>query len=223
MTLSAGSFLYGFVRKDAAVSSEVKGTLATLQDVVTNIATRQAERPDDVREVCNYVDALTYAWGQIAKPMGQPISTTLLCEAHNRLMRGIRDADKQPGESRSRAPARSPSSVRVFGDRAGVTLTFLVSCNYDWLERHRSDGLRRSAAMRIQVLGPGCHNCKTTEAAAREAIAALGINAEIVKVTDYAEIAKMGVIKTPGLAIDGKVVVSGRVPTAAEVSELLKR
>ncbi|MBK9189414.1 MAG: hypothetical protein IPM33_10720 [Phycisphaerales bacterium] len=45
MTLSAGSFLYGFVRKDAAVSSEVKGTLATLQDVVTNIATRQAERP----------------------------------------------------------------------------------------------------------------------------------------------------------------------------------
>lgn len=40
MTLSAGSFLYGFVRKDAAVSSEVKGTLATLQDVVTNIATR---------------------------------------------------------------------------------------------------------------------------------------------------------------------------------------
>lgn len=77
--------------------------------------------------------------------------------------------------------------------------------------------------MKIQVLGPGCHNCKSTEAAAREAAASLGINAEIVKVTDYAEIAKMGVMRTPGLAIDGKVVVSGRVPTAAEVAGLLKK
>lgn len=77
--------------------------------------------------------------------------------------------------------------------------------------------------MNIQVLGPGCHNCKSTEAAAREAVAALGINAEFVKVTDYAEIAKMGVMKTPGLAIDGKVVISGRVPTAAEAAELLKK
>jgi small redox-active disulfide protein 2 len=77
--------------------------------------------------------------------------------------------------------------------------------------------------MTIQVLGPGCHNCKSTEAAAREAVASLGITAEIVKVTDYAEIARMGVMKTPGLAIDGKVVISGRVPTAAEVAELLKK
>jgi len=77
--------------------------------------------------------------------------------------------------------------------------------------------------MKIQVLGPGCHNCKSTESAAREAVATAGITAEIVKVTDYAEIAKMGVMKTPGLAIDGRVVVSGRVPTAAEIVELLKK
>ncbi len=77
--------------------------------------------------------------------------------------------------------------------------------------------------MRIQVLGPGCHNCKSTEAAAREAVASLGIVAEIVKVTDYVEIAKMGVMKTPGLAVDGKVVISGRVPTAAEIVGLLKK
>ncbi len=77
--------------------------------------------------------------------------------------------------------------------------------------------------MRIQVLGPGCHNCKSSEAAVREAVASLGITAEIVKVTDYVEIAKMGVMKTPALAIDGKVVISGRVPTAAEVAELLKK
>lgn len=77
--------------------------------------------------------------------------------------------------------------------------------------------------MKIQVLGPGCHNCKSTEAAARDAAASLGINVEIIKVTDYAEIARMGVMKTPGLAVDGKVVISGRVPTAAEVAELLKK
>ena len=100
MVPSAEWFLYGFVRKEAVVSSEIEGTQATLQDVVTFEATKQAERPDDVREVCNYVDALTYARGQIAKPKGLPISTRLLCGAHKRLMRGVRGADKQPGEIR---------------------------------------------------------------------------------------------------------------------------
>lgn len=93
-------FIYGFVRKEAVVSSEIEGTQATLQDVVTYEATKQAERPDDVREVCNYVDALTYARAEIAKPKGLPLSSRLLCEAHKRLMRGVRGADKQPGEIR---------------------------------------------------------------------------------------------------------------------------
>lgn len=100
MVPSAEWFLYGFVRKEALVSSEIEGTQATLQDVVTYEATKQAERPDDVREVCNYVDALTFAREQIAKPKGLPLSTRLLCEAHKRLMRGVRGADKQPGEIR---------------------------------------------------------------------------------------------------------------------------
>ncbi len=100
MVPSAEWFLYGFVRKEALVSSEIEGTQATLQDVVTYEATKQAERPDDVREICNYVDALTFAREQIAKPKGLPLSTRLLCEAHKRLMRGVRGADKQPGEIR---------------------------------------------------------------------------------------------------------------------------
>lgn len=100
MVPSAKWFLYGFVRKEAVVSSEIEGTQATLQDVVTFEATKQAERPDDVRAVCNYVNALTYARGQIAKPKGLPISTRLLCGAHKRLMRVVRGADKQPGEIR---------------------------------------------------------------------------------------------------------------------------
>ena len=93
-------FIYGFVRKEAVVSSEIEGTQATLQDVVTYEATKRAERPDDVREVCNYVDALTYARAEIAKPKGLPLSSRLLCEAHKRLMRGVRGSDRQPGEIR---------------------------------------------------------------------------------------------------------------------------
>lgn len=100
MVPSAQWFLYGFVRKEAVVSSEIEGTQATLQDVVTFEATRQAERPDDVRDVCNYVDALTFARKEISSAKGLPLSTRLLCEAHKRLMRGVRGADKRPGEVR---------------------------------------------------------------------------------------------------------------------------
>lgn len=100
MVPSAQWFLYGFVRKEAVVSSEIEGTQATLQDVVTFEATKQAERPDDVRDVCNYVDALTFARKEIASTKGLPLSTRLLCEAHKRLMRGVRGADKMPGEVR---------------------------------------------------------------------------------------------------------------------------
>lgn len=100
MVPSAQWFLYGFVRKEAVVSSEIEGTQATLQDVVTFEATRQAERPDDVRDVCNYVDALTFARKEISSAKGLPLSTRLLCEAHKRLMRGVRGADKMPGEVR---------------------------------------------------------------------------------------------------------------------------
>ncbi len=100
MVPSAQWFLYGFVRKEAVISSEIEGTQATLQDVVTFEATKQAERPDDVRDVCNYVDALTFARKEIARVKGLPLSTRLLCEAHKRLMRGVRGADKRSGEVR---------------------------------------------------------------------------------------------------------------------------
>src|SRR5689334_14481426 len=58
---SAHWFLYGFVRKEAVISSQIEGTQATLEDVLKFEATHKAERPDDVEEVCNYVDALAYA------------------------------------------------------------------------------------------------------------------------------------------------------------------
>jgi Fic family protein len=100
MVPSAQWFLYGFVRTEAVLSSEIEGTQATLRDVVTFEATRRAARPDEVREVCNYVAALEFARREIASPDGLPLSTRLLCGAHVRLMRGVRGADKMPGEVR---------------------------------------------------------------------------------------------------------------------------
>ncbi|MGC8771161.1 MAG: thioredoxin family protein [Brevinematia bacterium] len=76
--------------------------------------------------------------------------------------------------------------------------------------------------MKIQILGGGCPNCKKLEANAREAIAALGINAEIEKITDIDQIMSFGVMMTPALAIDGVVKSSGKVLSKEQIMELLK-
>jgi small redox-active disulfide protein 2 len=73
----------------------------------------------------------------------------------------------------------------------------------------------------IEVLGPGCNNCMKLEANAREAVAQAGIEAEVRLVTDYAEIAQRGVMNTPGLVIDGRVVSTGRVPTPSTIAAWL--
>ena len=70
----------------------------------------------------------------------------------------------------------------------------------------------------IEVLGPGCTNCQRLEKNAREAVAMAGVDAEVVHVTDYKEITARGVMSTPGLVIDGKVVSFGRVPSAGDIA-----
>jgi len=75
----------------------------------------------------------------------------------------------------------------------------------------------------IEVLGPGCNNCKRLEAAARQAVASTGIEAEVRHVTDYANIAARGVMNTPGLIIDSRVVSTGRVPSVAEIAGWLRQ
>lgn len=82
------------------ITSRIEGTQATLRDVVTFEATGRSERPDDVREVCNYVDALEHARVQIADPDGLPLSVRLLRDTHRLLMQGVRGEDKKPGEVR---------------------------------------------------------------------------------------------------------------------------
>lgn len=93
-------FLYGFVRKEAVLSSQIEGTQATLRDVAQFEATSESDRPDDVEEVCNYVEALNRARDLIANPAGLPLSARLLCETHRVLMQGVRGAEKTPGEIR---------------------------------------------------------------------------------------------------------------------------
>ena len=73
----------------------------------------------------------------------------------------------------------------------------------------------------IKVLGPGCDNCKNVEAIARKAVADMGMEADIVKVTDYAEIRKYPILSTPGLVINEKLVCAGRIPNQAEVTTWL--
>jgi Fic family protein len=100
MVPSADWFLYGFVRKEAIVSSQIEGTQATLEDVVVYETTRQSERPADVEEVCNYVDAISFARKELAKPKGLPLCLRLLCAIHQRLMKGVRGSEKRPGTVR---------------------------------------------------------------------------------------------------------------------------
>lgn len=74
---------------------------------------------------------------------------------------------------------------------------------------------------KIEVLGSGCNNCIRLDKNAREAVAMAGIDAEITKVTDYGQIMGYGVMSTPGLVIDGKVVSYGRVPSAGDIAAWL--
>jgi len=74
----------------------------------------------------------------------------------------------------------------------------------------------------IKVLGPGCANCKKLEEVARTAAGLAQVEAEILKVTDMQEIIAGGVLKTPGLMINGKLVSSGRIPAPATVVDWIR-
>ena len=73
----------------------------------------------------------------------------------------------------------------------------------------------------IKVLGPGCANCHNVEAVARRALTLLGVEAEVIMVTNRADIMKYPIVATPGLVVNEKLVCAGRIPTEAEVTSWL--
>ena len=73
--------------------------------------------------------------------------------------------------------------------------------------------------MKIKICGPGCASCEQTQKIVETAIAALGIEATITKVTDFQEIAKLGIFSTPAVVVNGDVKCVGRVPKQTEVEK----
>ena len=70
----------------------------------------------------------------------------------------------------------------------------------------------------IKVLGSGCANCKRVEQIVRKIVTEMSLEAEVIKVTDYNDIASYNILSTPGLVINEKVVSYGRIPSSAEVT-----
>lgn len=77
--------------------------------------------------------------------------------------------------------------------------------------------------MKIKVLGSGCKNCVTLAENTKAALTEIGVEAEIEKVTDFAEIAKYGIMSTPGLVIDEKVVSFGKVLKPADIVKIIEK
>ena len=74
---------------------------------------------------------------------------------------------------------------------------------------------------RIEVFGPGCARCQETYRVVRHVVEQAGLTCEVVKVDDIKRMISMGIMATPAIAIDGKVVMTGRVPKSDEIQRLL--
>jgi small redox-active disulfide protein 2 len=77
--------------------------------------------------------------------------------------------------------------------------------------------------MKIEVLGPGCTNCQKLEREVFNALAELNLVADVVKVTDLKQISSYGILMTPGLVVNGKVLCSGKVPGREEIKKWLSQ
>jgi len=92
--------LYSAIRKEALLTSQIEGTQATLTDLFDDEAGLAVNNSADVEEVTNYLAAFRWVQSQLRDPSGLPISVRLLCNAHQRLLNGVRGQGKQPGELR---------------------------------------------------------------------------------------------------------------------------
>ncbi len=76
--------------------------------------------------------------------------------------------------------------------------------------------------MKIQIMGPGCANCQKINTLVQQIVAETGLDATIIKVTDFAEMAKAGVLSTPAVVIDGIIKSVGKVPSKNEIKSWLQ-
>lgn len=77
--------------------------------------------------------------------------------------------------------------------------------------------------MNIKILGTGCSKCKTLEKLTHDAVTEMGLSVDVEKVEDIMKIMKYGVMSTPALVIDEKIILSGRVPSPTEIKEILTK
>jgi len=83
--------------------------------------------------------------------------------------------------------------------------------------------LKEQMMVYVKVLGPGCRNCQKLEQVAKDAVAKLGVEASVEKVTDYADIMQYNILATPGLVVNEQLVAAGRVPSEVEVMAWLQK
>jgi small redox-active disulfide protein 2 len=79
------------------------------------------------------------------------------------------------------------------------------------------------ARKKIEILGPGCNRCKETFRVVQQVVETDHLEADVVKVESIERMVELGLMATPGVAIDGKVVVSGHIPKADEIRAILTR
>ncbi len=76
--------------------------------------------------------------------------------------------------------------------------------------------------MKIEICGPGCPRCLSTEEIVRKVVKRMKVDAEIKKISDFNTMADLGVIMTPAIVVNGKVKIQGKIPTEEEVEKILK-
>lgn len=109
--------------------------------------------------------------------------------------------------------------MRLFSKKSEKKESCCTDCTPEKMEQ--AEALK--AAPGVKVLGSGCAKCNALEAAAKEALAELNMDTAIDHVTDFAQIAAYGVMSTPALVVDGKVVSCGKVLNKNEVITILNR
>ncbi|BAK97904.1 hypothetical protein OBV_07060 [Oscillibacter valericigenes Sjm18-20] len=112
--------------------------------------------------------------------------------------------------------------MSLFGKKKEETSSCCCGGNCDAESMAKAEGAKTEGAS-VKILGSGCAKCNQLEEATKEALRQLGMDATIDHVTDFSQIAAYGVMTTPALVVDGKVVSYGKVLKTGEVVKILQK